>query len=133
MTELLTLKVPGTPGYIKITEMAVAGVAALAGFDVQAVEDIKMATGEACKQISCHGFECWPEAYEVFCTMEEDTLTVTITDLGARHRLPKTSKNCLDCPSEGDLGLCIIRTMMDDVHLVETENHTKSIILVRSK
>ena len=56
MIELMSLRVPGTPEYIKITEMAVAGVAALAGFDVDAVEDIKMATGEACKHITCHEF-----------------------------------------------------------------------------
>lgn len=133
MSELLSLRVPGTPGYIKITEMAVAGVAALAGFDVDAVEDLKMATGEACKHITCHGFDCWPEFYEVFCTLEEDRLTVTISDVNAAHRIPKTGKNCLDCPTEGDLSYCIIQSMVDDVQIHTTENHTKSIIMVKNK
>ena len=133
MIELMTLKVPGIPEYIKITEMAVAGVAALAGFDVEAVEDVKMATGEACKHITCHGFDCWPEHYEVFCTLEDDRLTVTITDINSPHKRPKDGKICLDCPQEGDLGYCIIKTMVDQVQITTMDNHTKSIIMVKNK
>jgi serine/threonine-protein kinase RsbW len=133
MTELMTLRVPGTPEYIKITEIAVASVAALAGFDVEAVEDIKMATGEACKHITCHGFDCWSEHYEVYCTLEDDKMTVTITDVNARHELPKTKKACLDCPQEGDLSFCFIQSMVDAVQIKTTGNQTKSIIMVKNK
>ena len=133
MAELMTLRVPGTPEYIKITEMAVAGVAALAGFDVEAVEDLKMATGEACKHITCHGFDCWSEHYEVYCTLESDKLTVTITDVNARHDLPKTGRACLDCPKEGDLSYCLIQSMVDEFQVKTTENQTKSIIMVKNK
>ena len=60
-------------------------------------------------------------------------MTITISDLNARHERPKTQKACLDCPQEGDLSYCLIQSMVDAVQIKTTDNHTKSIIMVKNK
>ena len=53
MADKLQFVIPGKPQYITIVRLAVGSAANTAGFDVEEIEDIKTAVGEACKNISC--------------------------------------------------------------------------------
>ena len=57
--------VPGKPEYMTMIRLATSSLAAQAGFDVDATEDIKIAVVEACKNVSCHGQEGYSEKYEI--------------------------------------------------------------------
>lgn len=65
MADKLQFVIPGKPQYITIVRLAVGSAANTAGFDVEEIEDIKTAVGEACKNISCHGSEGFAEQYQV--------------------------------------------------------------------
>ena len=67
MADKLQFVIPGKPQYITIVRLAVGSAANTAGFDVEEIEDIKTAVGEACKNISCHGSEGFAEQYQVDC------------------------------------------------------------------
>ena len=49
MADKLQFVIPGKPQYITIVRLAVGSAANTAGFDVEEIEDIKTAVGEACK------------------------------------------------------------------------------------
>ena len=46
---------PGKPEYLTMVRLAIASIANTAGFDYDAIEDIKTAVEEGCKNVSCHG------------------------------------------------------------------------------
>ena len=94
----LSLKIPGKPEYIKGTRLFIGSVAANAGFDVEQCEDLKTAVSEACKNISCHGSLGFSDEYEVACLLEQNKITVTVTDLSESHQLEKLNKPCKNCP-----------------------------------
>ena len=57
--------VPGKPEYLTMVRLAIGSIATTAGFDLDACEDIKTAVSEACKNVSCHGFDGFSDQYEI--------------------------------------------------------------------
>ncbi len=133
MSEILKMTIPGNPEYIRITKSAVGSAAALEGFDFDCVEDIQIAVAEACKNITCHGFDGWCKSYDLTCDMREDSIKITITDETMQHIEQKGKRPCEDCPKEGDLGICIIESIMDEVQIIKAGQGNKSIVMVKNK
>lgn len=133
MTEVLKMTIPGKPDYIKAAKLAVGSVAGIEGFDYESVEDIRMAVGEACKCITCHNHTFWSSGYDLTATMDGDTLTVCLEDNADTHNMPKEGHMCLDCPREGDLGMEIIRSIMDDLELKKDGEGYVNITMRKSK
>lgn len=133
MSDLLKFSVPGNPEYVKIVKIAVESAAGVADFTLEAVDDIGIAVGEACKLITCHGFDGFSNFYEIECLIEEDQIEITITDNLCQHEITKHMKPCMDCPHEGDLGLLVIKSLMDKVEIVKEEGKKKSIKMVKHK
>lgn len=127
----LSLKIPGKPEYIKGTRLFIGSVAANAGFDVEQCEDLKTAVSEACKNISCHGSLGFSDEYEVSCLLEQNKITVTVTDLSESHQLEKLNKPCKNCPKEGDLSIFIIRSLVDELEFGNNEDGLKYITMVK--
>ncbi len=127
----LSLKIPGKPEYIKGTRLFIGSVAANAGFDVEQCEDLKTAVSEACKNISCHGSLGFSDEYEVACLLEQNKITVTVTDLSESHQLEKLNKPCKNCPKEGDLSIFIIRSLVDELEFGNNEDGLKYITMVK--
>lgn len=132
MGDLLKFSIPGKPEYVKIAKLAVGSAAGLANFNIEAVEDIEIAVGEACRNISCHGFEGFSNFYEVECWIDEEQITITISDKCCEHGIEKHKKPCLDCPNEGNLGIYIIKSLMNEVEIVKEEDGN-SIRMVKHK
>lgn len=132
MGDLLKFTIPGQPEYVKIAKLAVGSAAGIANFDIEAIEDIEIAVGEACKNISCHGFDGFSNFYEVECQIDENKIVITVSDERCEHSLKKSKKPCLDCPNEGNLGIYIIKSLMNEVELVKAENRN-SIRMVKNK
>ena len=127
----LSLKIPGKPEYIKGTRLFIGSVAANAGFDVEQCVDLKTAVSEACKNISCHGSLGFSDEYEVTCLLEQNKITVTVTDLSESHQLEKLNKPCKNCPKEGDLSIFIIRSLVDELEFGNNEDGLKYITMVK--
>lgn len=128
-----TLKfiIPGKPEYLTMVRLAIASVATTAGFDLDAVDDVKNAVSEACKNVSCHGFQGFSEKYEVECKVEKDRMEITVKDDCDIHSLEKLSKPCQDCPKEGDIGIYVIESLMNEVTFGKDINGHKSIKMVK--
>lgn len=133
MADFIKFTVTGKPEYIQVVRMGVATLAGNAGFDVEAVDDIKLAVDEACKAITCHGFNSWTNMYEVSCELQEDKMIIVVTDVGNGRAIKKEYRPCKNCPQDGDLAMVVIRALMDQVEIKTVYDKQKSIIMVKSK
>ncbi len=133
MADCIKFTVTGKPEYIKVVRMGIAALASNAGFDVEAVDDIKLAVDEACKAITCHGFNAWTNMYEVSCELHEDKIEIFVTDIGNGRDLVKEYRPCKNCPQDGDLAMIVIKTLMDKVEIKNASDEQKSIVMVKNK
>lgn len=133
MADLLKFTIPGKPEYVQMVRLAIGSIAGKANFDMDAIEDIKVAVAEACKNVFCHGFEAFTNCYEITCTIDESDLRIDVTDLCSGHDLVKHSKPCQNCPDEGNIGVIVIKSLMDEAEIKEDQNGNKSIRMVKCK
>ena len=105
MIEILNMEVIGDPDYIGVVKMAAGSAASIEGFDIEKVEDIRVAVGEACKTITCHNFAGWSAAYKVSMAIEEEQMVIKVEDSKEGHQREKSKRLCLDCPKKGNLGI----------------------------
>lgn len=133
MSDKINFKIPGKPAYITMVRLAIGSIADTAGFDMDEIDDIKTAVGEACKEIACHGKEGTSSEYTVECVLEEGHLDIFVTDTTNRETLKDVSMKCRDCPNEGDLGMFMIRSIMNEVQVFTGPEGNKTIKMVKRK
>ncbi|MDR3305731.1 MAG: ATP-binding protein [Clostridiales Family XIII bacterium] len=115
MADLLKLNVPGKPEYVGTVRMAASSLASGAGFDVEAIDDIKVAVSEACTNIVRHAHEGPDFVYDVSFEIEREKLTITVKDDGAGYNIEEYSEPVPGEIRESGLGLFIIKALMDEV------------------
>lgn len=118
MVDLLKFSIPGKPEYVGVVRLAVSSVANRAGFDIEAIEDIKVAVAEACNNAILHGIHENCCNYEVACSLDEKKLTIVIDDKGEGYNPIDYRAPDLNKPKEGGLGIFIIKTLMDEVEIM---------------
>lgn len=133
MADKLTFVIPGKPEYITMVRLAVGSAADNAGFNIDQIEDIKNAVGEACKNICCHGSEGWAEEFQVDCLIDDEKMEIYVKDNSTEHNVKKLYKACMDCPNEGDLALFVITSLMDKLEIIKGENCKNTIKMVKEK
>ena len=116
MADIMRLSVPGKPEYVGTVRMAISCLANNAGYDVEAIEDIKVAVSEACNNAICHGKND-NGIYEVSCELEKDRLVVSVVDQAGGYDQNEYLEPSLTIPKEGGLGLFIIKALMDEVDI----------------
>ncbi|MDD6154200.1 MAG: ATP-binding protein [Eubacteriales bacterium] len=124
--------IPGKPEYIKMVRLAVSALAATAGFNVEQIDDLKTAVDEACRHISCHGFQKYSDKYEIDCKVDAGYLEISVKDMCGEHTLEKMNTQCRHCPQEGDLGVYVIKSLMNEVRVMnDAENGMKGITMIK--
>jgi serine/threonine-protein kinase RsbW len=111
----VVMVMPNKPEYVSVARLAVSGIAGRMGFDVETVEDIKLALAEACTNAIKHG--CCEEnnQYTIEFSIGEKCLTISIADKGCGMNKNEICQPDLQNPREGGLGIFIINTLMDQV------------------
>jgi serine/threonine-protein kinase RsbW len=117
MPDTLTLSVPGKAAYVSTVRLAVSSLAAKSGFDIEAIEDIKVAVSEACSNILCHSNIGEDYLYRVECTLHDDRLEITVIDDGIGFDTNDYETPDPECLQVGGLGIYIIKALMDEVHV----------------
>ena len=122
MSDLLELKVPGKPQYVGTVRMTVASIASGLGFDIESIDDIKVAVSEACTNIVCHSDMEQDFVYDVSLQIEDERLVIIVQDYGKGYNVEEKIKKeaiCEEFEGGGDgglgLGLFIIKALMDEV------------------
>lgn len=133
MADKVKFTIPGKPEYLTMVRLAIGSIADTSGFNVEEIEDIKTAVGEACKNISCHGKEGITTVYELECVSDSSSLEIYVTDTGATESSETVSMKCRDCPNEGDIGVFLMRSLMSEVELIKNQTGKKTIKMVKKK
>ena len=126
------IEIPGKPAYLSAIRLAISSIAAAAGFDLDAAEDIKTAVTEACKNVSCHGVDGFSDKYEVDLSVEQGHMEITVKDDCDRHTYDQMCDLCKRCPDDCDLGVMVIKSLMTDVDVIRSdEEGHKSITMMK--
>jgi serine/threonine-protein kinase RsbW len=131
MSNVINMTVSGDPKFIKVCERAAVEAVKVIGVDVETADEIGMAVFEACKAITCHGHDCWCRTYTLNIDRINEGLEIIVQSDGV-YNVEKCARICLDCPKEGDLGIAIIKTVMDDVQIEKDGLESKKIIMVKN-
>lgn len=115
MADTLKIMVPGKAEYVGTIRLAVSSIANRIGFDIEAIEDIKVAVSEACSNIVCHSNIRDEYLYQVICVVDEGKLEISVEDEGAGFNLEEYQEPALEDPKESGLGVFIMRALMDEV------------------
>jgi len=117
------LRIPARPEFLKAARLAVGAIASDL-LDVEAVEDIKLAVGEACTNAIEHGGAGRPNReIEIVCSLHPDQLAIEVRDAGVEFDLARCVEVDLGSlePTESDeehFGLFLIRSVMDELCLL---------------
>ena len=117
MTERLALSVPGKPEYVGTVRIAIAHAASSAGFDIDAIDDIKVAVSEACTNIVCHAHKNSDFTYDVVLELEEAKLTIIVKDGGVGFGVDDYVEPVPGESRGNGLGIFIIKALMDEVDI----------------
>jgi len=117
MADCFKMSVPGKPEFVGTVRMAVAHIAAGLGFDIESIDDIKVAVSEACTNIIRHSHKDTGFSYDIIVEREEKGLVITVKDGGVGF---ETDDYIEPVPGEtrgSGMGIFIVRALMDEVDI----------------
>jgi len=117
MTDALKFFVPGKPEYVGTVRIAISHVAANAGFDIESIDDIKVAVSEACTNIIRHSHDHSDFSYEVGVERDEKGLTITVVDCGVGFDTDEYIEPVPGQTQGSGMGIYILRALMDEVEI----------------
>ncbi len=130
MNDIVNLSLPSKPEYVSVARLTASYLANNMGFDIEAVEDIKLAVGEACNNAVIHSGS--HDTYYLEFTKEAEKLVIAVKDSGSGFSLSDYKEPKLEDPQENGLGLFIIKALMDDVNIDSEKGNGTQIIMSKS-
>jgi len=118
--DVIKIKLPSKPEYVSIARLTASVVSNSVGFDIEEIDDIKVAVGEACNNAVLHGSK---EAcdYEVEFMPLEDRIEIHVRDQGIGFDEEKYEEPDLDNLKGNGLGIYIIKSLMDEVEIIGSD------------
>ena len=139
MADLIRFSVPGKPEYVGVVRLAISSAASAAGFDVEDIEDIKIAVSEVCTNIFCcsdHGIV----TYKVSCEVGENGITISIDDMSDDddHEINNLHecqnlpvRNLIDDLFDPSMSILMLRVLMDEVSIFAGCNENMLIRMIK--
>jgi len=131
--DYVEMKIPAKPEFVGVIRLTLSGIASRMGFSYDEIEDLKIATSEACTNAVQHAYRK-NEQGEVIIGfgLYQDRLEVMVADSGqsfdfhsARKGIgPYDQNESIEFLREGGLGLYLIETLMDEVRIHHKEGVT---------
>jgi len=125
--DCIQLIVPAKPEYILITRLTASAVATRVGFDVDTIEDIKIAVAEAA--ILIMNQEKNVKEIILYFELEENGLTI---ELQAGEVIDCNDSNTIPDFENREMSMFILDSMMDNVNL-HTEDKVLSKIVMQKR
>ncbi|MBM6617692.1 anti-sigma B factor RsbW [Bacillus suaedaesalsae] len=122
--DYIELKVPAKPEFVGVVRLTLSGIASRMGYSYEEIEDLKIATSEACTNAVHHAYdEKVTGDIIVGFGVYETKLEIIVSDNGKSFDVnemkegmgPYNQSTSVEDLTEGGLGLYLIETLMDDV------------------
>ena len=121
------LTIPAKAEYIALCRLALAGLARMRPVSEETLSDLKLALTEACSNSVRHAYKDGGEGIiEIVYRLESDRLVIDVLDDGKGFSLEDTPGSAE--MNESGLGLAIIRSLTDELEVLERENGRGSMI-----
>ncbi|MRX72083.1 anti-sigma B factor RsbW [Bacillus lacus] len=127
LVDYVEIKIPAKPEYVGIVRLTLSGIASRMGFAYDEIEDLKIATSEACTNAVQHAYKGETTTGEVNIGfgLYEERLEVMVADSGKSFNFeqkkkewgPYTPSQAVETLHEGGLGLYLMETLMDEVRV----------------
>lgn len=130
MMEHIRISLPGKPEYVSIARLTASVIANQMGFNIDDVEDIKVAVGEACNNAVLHG-RSQEEIFEVQFEVQDSRMVIEVRDNGTGFDLDEYQAPEPGELKENGLGIFIMKTLMDEVDFIPVQNNGTTIRLVK--
>lgn len=115
--DVIEVVIPNKPEYVSVIRLTASSIANRMGFDIDKIEDIKVAISEACSNAILHGV-CENESnFKISFIIEMNRLEIIVCDRGAGCIAENIIKPDLKQPKEGGLGIFVIKSLMDNVDI----------------
>ncbi len=122
--DYVEMKIPAKPEYVGIIRLTLSGIGSRMGFSYEEIEDLKIATSEACTNAVHHAYEREVEGgITVGFGLYPDKLEVMVADRGKSFNYDEIKKEIGPYDKEneqlpeGGLGLYLIETLMDELKI----------------
>ena len=109
-TDVVELRIPAKAEWVSIARLAVSAVASRLQFSIEEIEDIKLAVAEALVHAIARG----GPSVDMICESLPDGLRIRVRNFGVPAPEP-VNVNVADEASAGNLGVFLIRALMDSV------------------
>jgi len=116
--DTIEMNMPSKPEYVGVVRLTVSAIANRMGFDIEEIEDIKVAVAEGCTNAIKHGLD---KNFHINFLVSDSSLSIVIKDEGKGCNPCKIEEPDLLNPKEGGLGLFIIKSLMDEVEFTSKE------------
>ncbi len=113
--DVISMTIPSKPEYVGVIRLTVSAIANRMGFNIEEIEDIKVAVAEGCTNAIEHGLN---NSFDVTFEIDREKLCIAIKDEGRGCNLEEIEEPNLLEPKEGGLGIFIIKSLMDDVEII---------------
>lgn len=112
----IIIKLPNKPEYVSIARLAASVISNTVGFDIEEIDDIKVAVGEACNNAVMHGSNEASE-YEIEFIPTTNKIEINVKDTGIGFDESKYQAPDLENLKGNGLGIYIIKSLMDEVNI----------------
>lgn len=113
--DFFSLTIPNKKEFVSSARLLATAIAGLSGFDIESIEDIRMAVGEACNNVVVHSQDS--DKIDLEIELGEDNLRISVVDSGAGFERHLAEGIDPDKYEGSGLGLFIIDAVMDDVEI----------------
>ncbi len=131
MGDHFSISVPSKPEYVNVVRLTASAIACRMGFNIEQIEDIKVAIAEACTNAIKHGIKNREENFKIQFLVDEEKLEIDVEDEGHGFSCNEIEEPDLENPKEGGLGIFIIKSLMDDVQINSNIGKGTSIKMIK--
>ena len=107
---LIELEVPARSEFLRVVRLVVAGLGSAAHFNLEEIEDLKIAASEAC-YASFEGTEAPSARVQVSARLLEDGVEIRV----GRDGSPSEGGAGFRCPDQGSVALSLLEQVVDEV------------------
>ncbi len=115
--EKIELSIPNKAEFVSVVRLTLVAIANRVGFNIEEIEDLKVAIAEACTNAITHGKNYPSESIAITFILKEDRLEIEVKDQGAGCVVEKIKEPRIEELNENGLGIFIIRSLMDEVEI----------------
>lgn len=127
----IKLSVPNKAEYVSVVRLTTSAIASRMGFDIEEIEDIKVAIAEACTNTLEHGLDNEGKNFDIDFDMYVDKLAITVKDAGKGFNVENVKELKVEDLGEGGLGIFIINSLMDEVEIIGDGEKSTEIRMIK--